>query len=200
MTTSKRALDITAAIIGLILCAPVMALIALIVRWDSSGPILYRGTRIGKDGKTFQILKFRTMYADAARRGGGITTRGDPRITRVGKLLRRTKLDELPQLVNVLRGDMSLVGPRPEDPRYLQYYSPSQRIVLNVRPGITSAASIVFRDEEALLHGADWERTYIDQVLPHKLDLEVAYLARRTFWSDLTIIGKTFLVLFQLER
>ncbi len=140
------------------------------------------------------------MVPDAASRGAGITTRGDPRITRVGAWLRHFKLDELPQLWNVLRGEMSLVGPRPEDPRYLQYYTPAQRAVLSVPPGITGAAALAYRHEERFLQGPDWQETYIRQVLPAKLELELAYLHRRTFWTDLAILGQTVLVLFKKEH
>lgn len=199
MPKSKRALDLTVAALGLTLCAPLMAVIAALILWDSPGPILYRGVRLGKDGKPFHILKFRTMVADAARRGAGITRRADPRITRVGRWLRRAKLDELPQLWNVLRGDMSLVGPRPEDPRYLPFYTPGQRAVLRVLPGITSPASLVYRHEEALLRGANWHDTYL-QLLSQKLDLELAYLAHRSFWSDLTLIARTIVHLVPGEN
>jgi lipopolysaccharide/colanic/teichoic acid biosynthesis glycosyltransferase len=140
------------------------------------------------------------MTAAAEQQGAGITTHDDPRITRVGKFMRRAKLDELPQLYNVLRGEMSLVGPRPEDPRYLKFYSPRQRAVLSVPPGITSAASIAFRNEEALLQGLEWERTYIERVLPKKLEIELAYLERRTFWSDLGIVVQTGIALFERDQ
>jgi lipopolysaccharide/colanic/teichoic acid biosynthesis glycosyltransferase len=195
MPWTKRVFDILLAGFGLVLCAPLMMLVAFWIKSDSPGPVLFRGTRVGRDGKLFQILKFRTMRADAEQRGAGVTTHGDPRITRVGQILRQTKLDELPQLWNVLRGEMSLVGPRPEDPRYVQYYTPAQRKLLRVAPGITSAASVVFRDEAALLHGTDWEKTYITSVLPQKLDLELAYLTRRTCWSDLEVLLGTFIAL-----
>lgn len=196
MTTAKRALDVAIAGLGLIVLAPLLGLLALVIRLESPGPVLYRGLRAGQAAKPFRIFKFRTMYQDADRRGGGITVRNDPRVTRVGRVLRRTKLDELPQLLNVLRGEMSLVGPRPEDPRYLAYYSPAQCAVLQVPPGITSAASIAFRDEEALLDGADWESRYINQVLPRKLELELEYLNQRSFWSDVRVLFKTLFALF----
>ncbi len=199
MRTSQRLLDVIAALSGLALLSPLLGALALWIRLDSWGPIFYRGPRVGKGGAPFHIFKFRTMVADAAARGAGITTRNDPRITRAGKFLREHKLDELPQLLNVLRGEMSLVGPRPEDPRYVQGYTPAQRALLQVPPGITSVASLTFRHEEALLDGADWERTYTEIVLPKKLELELRYLRGRTLWSDLVIVGKTFLTLFQKE-
>lgn len=193
MNGSKRVFDVCIAGAGLVALAPFWIMIAAAIRLDSPGPILHRGVRMGRDGKPFAIYKFRTMVVDAAARGAGITTRHDPRITRVGRFLRKTKLDELPQLLNVLHGEMSFVGPRPEDPRYLRYYTAEQRALLNVSPGITGVASLVFRNEQEMLNGADWERTYIAQVLPQKLNLELEYLKRRSFWSDLHIIARTVL-------
>lgn len=192
---SKRIFDILAASLGLIVCSPLFLTIAILIQRDSRGPVLYRGARAGKDGKFFSILKFRTMTADATERGAGITTRDDVRITRAGRVLRRYKLDELPQLWNVLRGDMSLVGPRPEDPRYVQYYTPAQRAVLRVRPGMTGAAALAFRHEEQMLDGAAWEEKYVSEIMPAKLELELAYLERRTFWSDLEILSRTALAI-----
>lgn len=196
MPRSKRLFDVIIAASGLLLLAPFFLLIATLVKLDSRGPIFFRGARTGRDGAAFFICKFRTMVAGAGQRGAGITMRDDPRITRVGNLLRRAKLDELPQLWNVLRGEMSLVGPRPEDPRYLKYYTPAQRAVLAYAPGMTGAASIAFRHEEEFLHGPAFEETYIRRVLPAKLDLELAYLQRRTFWTDLEILARTGWVLF----
>lgn len=192
---SKRIFDILAASLGLILCSPLFLTIAILIKRDSRGPVLYRGARAGKDGNLFFILKFRTMSADATERGAGITTRDDVRITRAGRALRRYKLDELPQLWNVLRGDMSLVGPRPEDPRYVQHYTPAQHAVLRVRPGMTGAAALAFRHEEQMLDGAAWEEKYVCEIMPAKLELELAYLERRTFWSDLEILSRTALAI-----
>jgi len=135
------------------------------------------------------------MVADAFQHGPGITATGDSRVTRVGYFLRRTKLDEFPQLINVLRGDMSLVGPRPEDPRYVALYTVEQRRVLSVRPGITSLASVRFRHEETMLQGEDWERVYREEVLPAKLQIELEYLEHRSVWRDLGIIAQTILAL-----
>ena len=191
----KRALDIVASSCGLIVLSPGLALIALLVVLDSPGPIFFRGERVGRSGQSFRLCKFRTMAAGAARRGPGITPARDPRVTRLGRLLRRTKLDELPQFLNVLRGDMSLVGPRPEDPRYVALYTPEQRRLLSVRPGITSPASVRFRLEEELLQGGDWERVYREEVLPAKLRIELDYLAHRSVWSDVGIIVQTVLAL-----
>lgn len=191
MTFSKRILDILAALLGLIVSSPLFLVTAILIKCDSRGPVFFRGARVGKEGILFFILKFRTMSADAAQRGAAITTRNDPRVTRVGRALRKSKLDELPQLWNVLRGEMSLVGPRPEDPRYVEYYTPAQRKVLTVPPGITSVASLAFRHEQELLDGAAWQEKYIREILPAKLELELAYLERRTFWSDLGILVRT---------
>jgi len=154
-----------------------------------------RGWRVGRDGQIFRIFKFRSMVVRAERSGRAITTAGDQRVTRVGRLLRRTKLDELPQLLNVLRGEMSLVGPRPEHPNYVRLYTPEQRHVLCVRPGITGAASVRFRNEEELLRGDDPEALYRDVVMPEKLRMELEYLEHRSFWTDLRLILETVAVL-----
>jgi lipopolysaccharide/colanic/teichoic acid biosynthesis glycosyltransferase len=193
----RRLLDILAASAGLLALSPILVLVALAVKLSSPGPVLYRSTRVGKAGKLFRMLKFRTMVAHADRLGPGITAGGDRRITSVGRFLRRTKLDELPQLINVVKGEMSLVGPRPEDPRYTALYTPEQRQVLKVRPGITSAASLAYRQEEQMLAGPDWERVYCTKVMPAKLEADLAYLSRRTFWSDVWLIIQTVLALFR---
>jgi len=189
----RRLIDILGSSIGLILLAPVFLAIGIIIRIDSTGPVFYRAVRVGKDGHLFKLLKFRSMVAGAAQAGPGITRHGDSRITRAGRWLRKYKLDELPQLINVLKGDMSLVGPRPEDPRYVAYYNSEQRTVLKVKPGITSPASLYFRHEEQLLDGDDWHDIYLNQVLPEKLQLEIQYLNNRTLLSDLKLICKTLL-------
>ena len=188
---SKRILDLIVSGLGLTLVSPLLLLIALRIKLDSAGPVLYRGKRLGQNGKIFYILKFRTMRAEVSGQGAGITIRNDPRITRVGKFLRRYKLDELPQLWNVLRGEMSLVGPRPEDPRYLMYYTAAQRMLLALRPGITGAAALKFRDEQELLAGTEWEQFYVQALLPEKLNLELEYMQRANFWSDLELIAQT---------
>jgi lipopolysaccharide/colanic/teichoic acid biosynthesis glycosyltransferase len=191
----KRLVDVVAAVSGLLLLAPVLAFIALAVRIDSEGPALFRQTRVGRDGRTFQILKFRSMYHAGHSRDGAaqITAAADPRITRCGALLRRTKLDELPQLINVLRGDMSLVGPRPEVPRYVAMYPPDARVeILSVRPGITDEAAIEFRDESEILgRSEDPERTYVEVILPRKIQLYQDYVRHRSLLGDLGIILRT---------
>jgi lipopolysaccharide/colanic/teichoic acid biosynthesis glycosyltransferase len=189
---ARRALDVAVSSALLLVAAPVLGVLALAVRATSPGPALFRHERVGRDGRPFELLKLRTMVADAPARGGALTTPGDPRVTRLGAVLRRWKLDELPQLVNVLRGDMSLVGPRPEVPRYVAGYTPRQRRVLRVRPGITDPASLAYVDEAAVLaRFDDCERAYREVVLPAKLALSLDYLDRRTLRSDLGILFRT---------
>lgn len=195
----KRLFDLIVSSLGLVLFSPIALILALAIKLDSRGPIFYRGERLGKDARVFRIFKFRTMVADARSRGGGITVRDDPRITRVGRFLRRSKLDELPQLINVWWGDMSLVGPRPEDPRYLQFYTPPQRQVLSVRPGITSISALRFRNEADLLPPDQWESVYIETILPTKLSVELNYLGTRSFSQDLLILFATLFVVANID-
>ena len=186
----RRLLDVTVAGMLLLVLAPLLGVLALLVRATSTGPALFRQIRIGRNGRPFVLLKLRTMRADAP--GPVITAGGDPRITRFGAWLRRTKLDELPQLWNVLRGDMSLVGPRPEVPDYVALYTATQRAALRVRPGLTDPASLAWADEAATLATfAEPHRAYADVVLPRKLALSLAYLERRTVWSDLAVVMRT---------
>ncbi|MDN3545737.1 MAG: sugar transferase [Roseateles asaccharophilus] len=188
---AKRAFDLLLSALGLLLLAPVLLLIALWVKLDSPGPVFFRQERVGRFGRPFFIHKFRTMRVDNA--GLQITVGVDPRITRAGRVLRAAKLDELPQLWDVLRGAMSLVGPRPEVPRYVALYPPKLReIVLSVRPGITDPASLSFRNESELLAAAaDPEREYVEVVMPTKLRLAAAYVRRATLRSDLRVILAT---------
>lgn len=195
----KRAFDFVAALIGLVVLSPIFLIIVIAIKLDSRGPAFYRGERLGKDGKLFRISKFRTMVANASTLGGGVTHRDDPRVTRLGHFLRRTKIDELPQLLNVVKGEMSLVGPRPEDPRYLPYYSPRYRQVLTIPPGITSIASIRYRNEELLLPPENWEKVYVGSVLPAKLDIELSYLATRSPGQDALILLATGFALLKDE-
>lgn len=188
---ATRILDVCAAAIGLLLLSPLFVVVALLIKSGSRGPVLHSATRVGRGGRLFTLYKFRSMLAGAATEGPGITAAGDVRVTPVGRALRRTKIDELPQLFNVLRGEMSLVGPRPEDPRYVALYSPAQRALLEVRPGITSPASLFYRDEERVLTGKDWERHYINRILPTKLAIDLDYIQRRTLRSDLRLILQT---------
>jgi len=186
----RRLLDVTVAGMLLLVLAPLLGVLALLVRATSTGPALFRQIRVGRNGRPFVLLKLRTMRADAP--GPVITAGGDPRITRFGAWLRRTKLDELPQLWNVLRGDMSLVGPRPEVPHYVALYTAAQRAVLLARPGLTDPASLAWADEAArLARFAEPDRAYADVVLPQKLALSLTYLERRTVWSDLAVVMRT---------
>ena len=187
----KRLLDVAAAMLGLILLAPLFVLISIAVWSQDGGSIFHLARRVGRSGRLFRLLKFRTMITGADKLGPGITAAVDARITPIGRLLRRTKLDELPQLINVLRGEMSLVGPRPEDPLYVALYNDEQRRALLVRPGITSAASLLYRNEAELLTGKDWEAVYSNQIMPAKLDLDLDYLAHASIWSDVALIFRT---------
>jgi lipopolysaccharide/colanic/teichoic acid biosynthesis glycosyltransferase len=187
----KRVFDITGAIIGLLVLSPLMLVIAVLVKWDSPGPIIYAGIRSGRYGKPFSIYKFRTMVQDAERRGGLSTAQNDPRITRVGKILRKYKLDELPQLINILQGDMSFVGPRPEMPEYTRLYTKEEQLILTVRPGITDYASIEFVQLGKILGDADPDRVYEEQVRPIKNALRVKYVKEQSFWNDIRLILRT---------
>lgn len=189
----KRLFDLTGALLALALLWPLLLGIAIAVRLDSPGPALFRQERVGRNGRPFRIHKFRTMAADAPARGLPLTVGADRRITRVGAWLRRTRLDELPQFIDILRGDMSLVGPRPEVPRYVALYPPALRErVLAVRPGLTDPASLAFIDESALLAAAaDPEREYVQVILPRKLQLAAEYAERATLATDLWVLWRT---------
>lgn len=186
-----RLIEAVLAAAGILVLSPIFVLIALAVKLHDGGTVFYRARRVGKDGKPFTLLKFRTMVADADKLGSAITTWGDSRITPLGRFLRKYKLDELPQLFNVIKGEMSLVGPRPEDPRYVAFYNDEQKQILAYRPGITSPASLEYRDEASLLHGEDWQHQYLHVILPRKLAMDLNYLRRRTFSSDMKIIMHT---------
>ncbi len=187
----KRILDLVIASAGLILLSPFLGLLACCIKLTSRGPVLYRQTRIGKNGCPFQILKFRSMLMQLPD-SDQITVAGDPRVTAIGRILRHYKIDELPQLWNVVHGDMSLVGPRPELPIYVSEYRADQRIVLSARPGITDPASLVYRHEEALLaRQSDPKQFYRTQILPDKLARNIAYLEKISLRNDIYIILKT---------
>ncbi|WP_298832092.1 sugar transferase [uncultured Piscinibacter sp.] len=194
---AKRVFDLVVAGAGLLLLSPLLLLIALAIRLDSPGPVFFRQERVGRGGRRFRIHKFRTMRHGAA--GSPITIGADARITRVGAFLRRAKLDELPQLIDVLAGAMSLVGPRPEVPRYVAMYPPALRDkVLSVRPGITDPASIEYRDEsERLARAADPEHEYVHVIMPAKLRLAEAYVERASLATDLRVILRTLGVLLR---
>lgn len=190
----KRLIDVLAAAVLIVLLLPVLVVIACLVRLSGPGPIIYRGLRVGRDGRPFRILKFRSMSMEGPP-GGEITVHHDPRVTEIGRVLRATKLDELPQLINVLRGEMSFVGPRPESPRYLDHYTQEQREILRVRPGITGTSQVAFRSEEELLDTPDPEQYYVSTLLPAKLAMDLAYVHRHTLLGDFKIILLTLLTL-----
>ncbi len=186
---SKRILDITAGSLALALAAPILAGAAIAMRvFGDRGPFLYRARRVGEGARTFTILKVRTM-APVLR--SKVTLGADPRVTRLGRVLRRYRIDELPQLVSVVKGEMSLVGPRPEDPAYVDLSDPLHRRVFSAKPGITGLAQIAYHDEAELLAGPDAERRYREQILPAKLKLDAEYLDRRTTLLDLQILLRT---------
>jgi Sugar transferases involved in lipopolysaccharide synthesis len=201
-----RSVDLALSLLALVILAPIFAILTLVIRLTSTGPVLHRSVRVGRGG-TFTLLKFRTMNPGSSAVGPGVTAAGDPRVTPFGRILRRTKLDELPQLLNVVRGDMALVGPRPEDPRYFDRTDPLHREVFSSRPGITGATALAYRDEEAILAAAaldlsrmdgrqrateaDVDRAYRDVVLPAKLAMDAEYLRTRSVCGDLAILGRT---------
>lgn len=195
----KRSFDIFVSGLGILLLLPLLLLISLLIKLNSRGPIFFRQERVGLFGKKFRIHKFRTMEIESDSRGLQITVGLDSRITRIGFFLRKYKLDELAQLIDVLIGNMSLVGPRPEVPRYVEHYSPEERfIVQSVRPGITDWASIKFKDENQILATAgDPHLTYINEIMPIKIKYYIEYAKDHTFWGDLRIIFSTFLALLR---
>ena len=194
----KRTFDLFSAVIGLLVCTPLFVVAAALIKLDSRGPILFNQERIGKGFRPFFIYKFRTMVEDAPQRGGALTVGRDPRVTRVGHILRQTKIDELPQLINVLRGDMSLVGPRPEVRRYVELFVKNYETILAVRPGMTDLASLKYSDESAILAGSDNpEEEYVRRILPDKLGLAEEYVQRCSLGMDLILISKTVLKLIR---
>jgi lipopolysaccharide/colanic/teichoic acid biosynthesis glycosyltransferase len=196
----KRIFDIFVASLAILPCLPLMALIAAVVAVTSRGPVLFRQKRVGENGRAIEVLKFRTMAHNPNDSGPGVTRSGDPRITPVGRFLRRCKLDELPQVVNVLRGDMSLVGPRPDLAEFCETLAPQHRSWLTLRPGLTGWATLQFRNEEQLLAAVPKEqlvRYYRDTVLPQKAELDLAYAEKATFLGDLGILWRTLLTLSQ---
>jgi lipopolysaccharide/colanic/teichoic acid biosynthesis glycosyltransferase len=197
----KRWLDAVCAILGLLVTSPVFVVTAILIRLTSSGPVFFRQVRLGQQGRRFRIFKFRTMASGASTKGNLITANDDPRITRLGKLLRRTKIDEIPQLLNVLRGEMSFVGPRPEVPHYAAGYTHWQSRVLMARPGITGPAAIAFvNEEEILARQLDKDAFYRATLLPAKLDLDLQYCENIRFLTDLKLVLKTLARLFDLRR
>jgi lipopolysaccharide/colanic/teichoic acid biosynthesis glycosyltransferase len=189
----KRAFDIGAAGLGVALLAPFFVIIGIAVKVDSSGPVFYQGRRTGRHREAFMMYKFRTMVANAESLGGTSTGRSDPRITRLGRVLRRYKIDELPQLLNVIRGEMSIVGPRPEVEEYTRLYGKHEEVILSVRPGITDYASVRFRRLDEVLGTTDVDRVYSEHVRPIKNELRIKYVIDRSFLTDMRIIARTLL-------
>jgi lipopolysaccharide/colanic/teichoic acid biosynthesis glycosyltransferase len=195
---TKRLFDIILALIGLVALSPLFAIIALLIKLDSKGPVFYKGTRVGKDGRLFKMYKFRTMVANADQIGGDSTPDDDPRITRVGRFLRKYKLDELSQLINVLKGEMSLVGPRPQVKWVVDLYTPQEQQLLTVRPGITDHASLHFVNHGEILRGsANPERDYMEKIHPEKMHISLEYVRTRSFWADIKIILQTIAAIFK---
>jgi lipopolysaccharide/colanic/teichoic acid biosynthesis glycosyltransferase len=195
---TKRLFDLFWATVGLIVLWPLFALVAIAIKVDDSGPVFFRQERVGYHSELFRIWKFRTMVTDAEKLGKQLTVGRDPRITRVGYWLRRTKLDELPQLINVFVGEMSFVGPRPEVPRYVALYTPEQERVLELVPGITDEASIAYRNENEILDASpDPEQTYIDEVMPAKIAANLTYAKRASVRLDIGVIFRTLVAVFR---
>jgi lipopolysaccharide/colanic/teichoic acid biosynthesis glycosyltransferase len=191
---AKRSVDLAAATGGLLVLSPILLALAVAIRWSSPGPILFRQQRVGRGGVPFWLYKFRTMRPDLG--GSFLTAAGDVRITPIGRWLRHWKLDELPQLLNVLRGDMSMVGPRPEVPRYVRLYDAEQQRVLSVRPGITGPSQIRFRDEERLLAAQhNPEAYYVETLLPTKLAVDLQYVRQPSLLRDLQLLAQTVLAI-----
>jgi lipopolysaccharide/colanic/teichoic acid biosynthesis glycosyltransferase len=190
----KGSFDLAVSLMGIIAISPLLILISLWIKLDSPGPVFYRGVRVGLHGRPFRIYKFRSMVINADRIGGPSTAGDDPRITRAGKLIRKYKLDELPQLINVLKGEMSLVGPRPEVQVYVDMYTEEEKAILGIRPGITDWASLWNPDEGAVLAGShDPEKTYMEVIRPGKIRLQLLYARKQSFWVDIKILMATLL-------
>lgn len=193
---TKRTFDLLLATIGLLLLSPLLLIGAILAKLQSKGPFFYKATRVGRGGILFEMYKFRTMVANADSIGGSLTTYKDTRVTRIGRFLRWTKLDELPNLINVIKGEMSLIGPRPEAPVYVKYYTETQRQVLQVKPGMTGPSQLANRDEEEKLKGQqDAEHFYITELMPKKLDLDLHYVATQNIAVDIGWLLKTLWVL-----
>lgn len=190
----KRVFDLFFSALGLLILLPLLLVIALAIKLDSPGPVFYHGERVGKDGRLFRIFKLRTMVVNAEAIGASSTADDDPRITRTGKFLRQYKIDELPQLINVLLGQMSFVGPRPQVKWAVDLYTPEERLILSVPPGITDSASLMFHNEGEILKGStDPDRDYMEKIHPEKVRLSLEYVRSRSFWLDIRLIWRTFL-------
>jgi len=195
----KRLFDILCSLAGLIVLSPLMAVISVLIKADSAGPVFYRGVRSGLHGKPFRIFKFRSMVANAEQLGGASTALNDPRLTSVGKMLRKYKLDELPQLINILINDMSFVGPRPQVEKYTRIYNEEERIILNVKPGLTDYASIHFIHLDAILGDENVDEKYLREIEPYKNQLRMKYAREQSFLVDMKILARTFLRMFRLR-
>ena len=195
----KRVFDVLASSLAMLLTIPLWLAVSIAIKLESIGPVIHRSVRTGTGGRLFTLYKFRTMSVDASHTGPGVTRQNDARITKVGGFLRKLKVDELPQFINVLKGEMSIVGPRPEDPRFVQLYTNEQRRVFTVRPGLTGPAAIKYRHEEKLLAaaGTDIEDVYAKQIMPDKLRIDLEYIARRSFARDLRILVQTVVAIFK---
>jgi lipopolysaccharide/colanic/teichoic acid biosynthesis glycosyltransferase len=190
----KRIFDLTFSLLGLIICSPIFIMVPIFIKLDSKGPVFFRQERVGKNFKPFKIYKFRTMRHEPEEKGPMITVSGDRRVTEVGRFLRQYKVDELPQLFNVLKGEMSFVGPRPEVKEYVQLFKKDYKKLLRIRPGITDPASIKYADEERVLSSSEnWEEEYKKRILPEKIDLSLQYVEQHNIMTDLKIILKTLL-------
>jgi lipopolysaccharide/colanic/teichoic acid biosynthesis glycosyltransferase len=194
-------MDVIVGSLALIVFSPAIAFVAVRIKQEDGGPVFYLAPRVGKEGKAFRMYKFRTMVVNADRIGGPSTAADDPRLTRVGHWIRHYKLDEIPQLINVVRGEMSLVGPRPEVQHYVDMYSPEERQILSVRPGITDWASIEYRNEGDILRGSDDpELAYMEKIRPGKIRLGLEYVRRQSLWTDVKILAQTARAVLMPDR
>jgi len=196
---TKRIFDLFFSSVMLLLLWPLFLLVSLMISCQSPGPVFYRGVRTGLHGKPFRIYKFRTMVQDAERKGGPSTALNDPRITGIGRFLRKYKLDELPQLINILLGEMSFVGPRPQVEKYTRLYTPEEQIILAVKPGLTDYASIHFIHLDAILGDEDVDEKYLRDVEPEKNRLRIQYARNPSFWTDMTILYRTYARMFRIR-
>lgn len=195
----KRLFDLSLAILGAAMLFPLLAIIALLIKIDSRGPVFYRGVRSGQHGRPFRIVKFRTMVENAEEIGGPSTALNDPRLTRIGKYLRKYKFDELPQILNIIRGEMSIVGPRPQVEKYTRLYGDREKVILSVRPGLTDYASIRFINLDSILGNGSVDEKYVRDIEPEKNRLRIKYVEEHTLWIDCKIIMLTVLRLFKIS-
>jgi len=195
----KRSFDLLISFLGLLSVLPLLLVISLAVKLDSKGGVFYKGERVGKNGKKFRILKYRTMVEGAEELGGPSTALNDPRLTKMGKFLRRYKLDEFPQLFNVIEGNMSIVGPRPQVEKYTSLYSKEEKMILNVRPGLTDYATLRFINMDKILGDGNVDEKYFKEIEPEKNRLRIQYVKEACFWVDMKILAMTFWKLFRME-